>query len=72
MIFVVSQEQLGAIIDQLRQFHQQHETDPDRAATLDQGFVGITLNMVLPKPSSGSGATSFKCPHCGNAIEVSK
>ena len=72
MIFVVSQEQLRELIVQLRQFHEQHETDPDRAATLDDGFVGISLNMVLPKPSSGSATTSFDCPHCGNAIKVSK
>ena len=71
MIFVVSKEQLGELVDQLSQYHQQHESEPNLARTLDEGLVGITLNMVLPKPSSGS-AMSFDCPHCGNAIKVSK
>ena len=71
MIFVVNQRQLANLVEQLTKCHQINEGTSDLTTPIKEDLVGVSLHLVLPKPSSGS-ATSFECPHCGDSITVSK
>ena len=72
MNFIVSQDELRQIIEQLHEINKGYEYHLEKEGRLERGLVGLSLNLVSPKPSSGSAAGSFDCPHCGNSIKVRK